>query len=174
MIENMTTWHPILVHFTVALFATSAALFAAALLLPGRAWSASAQTVAHWNLWIGAALTVATVAAGFYAFYTVDHAEAAHEEMVGHRNWALATAILFWALAAWAARARRRGADVGLAFLAAMAVGVGLLFVTGLEGGELVYEYGVGVESPRGAPAGPTDAGHDHGVERHGEDCEHP
>lgn len=163
MIENMTTWHPILVHFTFALFTVSAVLFAAALLAPGRSWNANALIAAHWNLWAGATLTVATVAAGFYAFNTVAHDDEAHPVMLVHRNWALATAPLFWALALWSAKTRRGGGEAGLAFLAVMVVATGLLFTTALKGGELVYRHGLGVAALPGAMSGGHDdagAGH--------------
>ncbi len=164
MIENMTTWHPILVHFTVALFTVSALLFVVALLAPGRPWKANALTAAHWNLWIGAALTVATVAAGFYAFNTVDHDDQAHPVMLAHRNWALATAILFWALALWSAKTRRGGGETGPALVVVLVVATGLLFTAALKGGELVYRHGLGVASLPVA----TGAGHDHGAGGHG------
>jgi uncharacterized membrane protein len=147
MIEPLPNWHPVFVHFTVALYATSAALFFVARIFARRSWSAACLNVAYWNLWLGAGLTVATVAAGFYAYYTVDHDAASHAAMADHRNWALATAAVWWVLALWAARDYAPNRAVRGPFLGALVLSVGLLTVTGWKGGDLVYRHGLGVLS---------------------------
>jgi uncharacterized membrane protein len=168
--ELLPNWHPVFVHFTVALYATSAALFFLGRAFAARPWSAACLNVAYWNLWlgagltvatvaagfyayftvdhdVGAGLTVATVAAGFYAYYTVDHDAASHAAMADHRNWALATAAVWWVLALWAARDYAPNRAVRGPFLGALVLSVGLLTVTGWKGGDLVYRHGLGVLS---------------------------
>lgn len=164
MIEILPNWHPIFVHFTVALFATAALLFLAAAAFAGRGWAGAARTAARWNLWLGAALTVGTVAAGIYAFNTVAHDDAAHAAMTDHRNWALATASLWWVLALWAAWQARVGRRSGGPFLVVAVVALGLLAVTAFKGGELVYRHGLGVLSlpEAGAADDHRDAAGDH------------
>jgi len=52
-IEIIPNWHPLLVHFTIALFSVSALLYLAGLLLN----KSNLLIVAKWNLWIGAFAT---------------------------------------------------------------------------------------------------------------------
>jgi uncharacterized membrane protein len=160
MIEILPNWHPILVHFTVALLLTATLLFLMSAAGGGRAWAQACRTAAYWNLWIGAALTVATVAAGVYAFNTVRHIESAHAPMTDHRNWALATATLWWAIALWSALRYRTMPRPAPLFLAALAAGTLLISVTAWKGGELVYRHGVGVLP---MPQAEGESNHAHG-----------
>lgn len=97
------------------------------------------QGAAYWNLWLGAALTVATVLAGFYAYNTVNHDDPSHAAMTDHRNWALVTAVIFWILAIWSVRAKWNSAGPRAGFLVTLILATGLLGVAGWKGGELVY-----------------------------------
>lgn len=164
MIEILPNWHPIFVHFTVALFVTSGLLFFTSAVFASRSWAKPLQIAAYWNLWLGAFFTIATIGAGFYAYYTVAHDAASHAEMINHRNWAVPTAIAWWVLALWAARMYRRNEKISLGFLAALAIALGMLGLTAFEGGELVYEHGLGVrsdvETPGTAPS--HEDNHDH------------
>ena len=55
MFEVIPNWHPVFVHFTVALLSLSSLLFLVGVLAPSNAsWKKSSLTVARWNLWIGA------------------------------------------------------------------------------------------------------------------------
>ncbi len=98
MPEIIPNFHPILVHFTVA-WLTSATLFFLILLLMRRFLSEKLryqiEVVAGWSLWPGMGVTLATVAAGFYAYNTVTHDAPSHTAMTKHRNWAIATVIVF-------------------------------------------------------------------------------
>lgn len=150
-IEIIPNWHPILVHFTIALLSVSVALFLAESFV--RKWKLHIQlvTVARWNLWLGSLAAIATVIAGFDAFNSVPHgSEAQHLAMLDHRKWALSTAALFIALAAWSLSASLRGkADFrkskNLVFVALMTVAGLMLATTGYKGAELVYRHGLGV-----------------------------
>ncbi len=145
--EIIPNWHPIFVHFTVALLSTAVGFFLLARFdaHPSRRlrWS----TLAHWNLWVGAGITVMTVGAGIYAFYTVDHDTPSHEAMIEHRNWAIPTLLYFFAMAIWAWRGMRAGREISLAFIAALLLGALLLLSTAWHGAELVYRHGLGVMS---------------------------
>ncbi|NNG04540.1 MAG: DUF2231 domain-containing protein [Inquilinus sp.] len=164
-------WHPMLVHFAVALLVASLLLFVAAYLLRERPAGASALAAAWWNLWLGAGATVLTVAAGLLAYAEIGaHNEGAHAAMEAHRNWALATALPFLALAGWSVRMRRE--RVALPFVAVLAAATVMLGITGWKGGTLVYNHGVGVAalekvllSTRGGDSHGHDDGHAHGAE---------
>jgi uncharacterized membrane protein len=166
MIEIIPNWHPLFVHFTVGLLSISAVLFVVGAFVPATAsWKEKCLTVARWNLWIGAAITVGTVLAGWQAYGTVVHDEPSHAAMTDHRNWALVTASLFILLALWAYAARhRRG--VSSVFILSVVVASGLLATTGFKGGEAVYRYGLGVMS---LPKVSGDGGH--GSHSHGDEA---
>jgi len=150
VIEILPNFHPVLVHFTVALFSI-ATLFFLALALVGKYLPEKLQEqwsiVARWNLWLGAAASIFTVLAGFYAFNTVAHDAPSHAAMSDHRNWAIATLILFVSLAAWSIKQTHNGRPHGHAFIGALLVAQLVLLSTGWRGGELVYRYGLGVLS---------------------------
>lgn len=151
-------WHPFLVHFTIALLLVASALFLVARAFVAKPWSAELLTAARWSLWLGALVTMGTVAAGFYAYYTVAHDAVSHAAMTDHRNWAIPTAAAFMVLALRSLRDRRRGVVPGTAFLAGIVLAAAALTVTGYKGGEAVYRYGIGVMA---LPEAEGD-GHDH------------
>ncbi len=150
MPEIIPNLHPVFVHFTVALISVSAGLFVA-LALFGRALPEGLRLqlgiVARWNLWIGAVITLVTVAAGFYAYNTVAHDGPSHVAMTEHRNWALAAAILIAVAAAWSVAGDRAAAGPGRMFVVLLLVTQGVLLSAAWHGGELVYRYGLGVMS---------------------------
>lgn len=165
--DVLPNWHPIFVHFTIALFGISTLLFflARASRSPDR--SRFLTRAAHLNLLLGAVSTFGTVGAGLYAYYTVAHDGPSHRAMTEHRNWALAAAAIWWLLTIWSLRAVRDGVARSL-FLAAMLVGAGVLSIAGFKGGEAVYRYGLGVLA---LPVVEGDGGH--GSHSHGEEMDH-
>jgi uncharacterized membrane protein/ketosteroid isomerase-like protein len=146
VIEIIPNWHPILVHFTIALLSTAVLLFVV-IAVAGRRLPAGLETVANWNLWIGVVVTGLTVLAGLQAEGSVAHDEPAHLAMENHEYWALATASLFALLAVWNALRVRRQANVGLAYVAVLLVGLFGLMGTGLRGANLVFGHGLGVRA---------------------------
>lgn len=154
-------WHPLLVHFTIALYVISSLLFTAGYVAVSNGWKEKLTGAAYINLWLGAVITVLTVAAGIYAYNTVDHDTPSHLAMTDHRNWALVTAGLYWIIAIWSVFLYRAGKATGLAFVIAMLASTGMLGITGFKGGEVVYRYGLGVISlPK-----PEGEGHSHSHE---------
>lgn len=120
------------------------------------ALSGAALLVAEWNFWIGAGVTVLTLAAGWRAFDTVAHDALAHEMMIRHRNLAVITAGWALVIAAWLLLRRRLGRNPHGPVLG-VAASVLLATTTGWHGGELVYRHGLGVMSL------PDTGGHGHG-----------
>jgi uncharacterized membrane protein len=164
MIAIIPNWHPILVHFTIALLAIATLLFVvSAVAGRGRAMP-GVEAAANWNLWLGAALTALTIAAGLQAAGSVSHDDAAHLAMEDHKLWALSTAGLFMLLALWNALRVRRAQGVGIAFIALMLVALVGLAGTGLRGADLVFRHGLGVLSlPQVAgPSAGQSGGHEH------------
>ncbi len=169
MPEHPYLWHPILVHFTVGLLATSAVFFAAAWMPMRVAWRGRVVIAAELTLWTGTALTD-----------TVPHDDAVHDIMVSHRNLALITFAGFAAMAAISIGQRKRAGYPSLLFVLGMLAAVAALVATGLLGGRLVFEYGLAVEKrveippaarpaerPAAAPVTPQAEGHAHPHHEH-------
>ncbi len=148
--------HPILVHFAYALSVTAFISYLLAAFAPAGKWRDTLQPAANWMLAFGALAIIATIAAGFQAYYTVNHDTPSHAAMTTHRNWAVpsGTAILLLALWRWTARAKPASA-MFITLLAAAALS---LSVTAWWGGKIVYGYGLGVKSMPVV----TGDGHDH------------
>lgn len=161
MLEVLPNWHPIFVHFSVALLSVAAALHVASHFVTHAERAAQCALVARWNLWLGAGLTLFTVAAGFYAYNTVTHDTPSHAAMTEHRNWALATTVVFLAIVAWEFWLQKHKRGKSWLFTGLLLIATGLLLSTAWHGGELVYRYGLGVMSmPKAKGEGHA---HEHG-----------
>ena len=132
-------WHPLLVHFTVALIVTSSVFFVLSRFMAKR--ETTFITVAKWTLWAGAGVTIFTVVAGFDAYNTVNHDDAGHAVMKVHRLWALITFGATLVVAFWVYKAK----SISAAIVVASVILTGLAGTTGYFGAELVYSHGIGV-----------------------------
>lgn len=158
MIEIIPNWHPIFVHFTVALLIIATITHLLSHFLPKGDLANQLTIVARWNFWFGIGFTLLTVSAGWYAFNTVTHDAPSHLAMIEHRNWAVATFALLLCIASWKYYLSRQGKGVGWLFTGLLVIATGLLMSTAWHGGELVYRYGLGVMSIPKA----EDPGHAH------------
>ncbi len=174
LIEFIPSIHPIFVHFTVALLATSMGFFLLALIFSERIWSEKILTVAQWNLWLGVGITVVTIGTGLYEYYTVTHDEPSHVAMTNHRNWGLATTGVFFLLAIWSVRTYWKKGKLLRPFVTALILANVMLMVTGWKGGELVFRYGLGVMSLPEVTEGSSGDSHDHSHEdKNGHESSH-
>lgn len=161
MIEVIPNWHPIFVHFTIALFSTSVgfyilAYFMTCVKFTQRHLAIEFEIVARWCLWMTALVTLGTLGAGLYAYNTVHHDEISHIAMTNHRNLALITVSGIWLVTAWSIWRYYKQKALTWTFILLLFIVQGLLLSTGWRGGELVYRYGLGVIS---LPAA-KDTGH--------------
>ena len=78
--------HPVLVHFTYALGTSAALAYVAGLLVPAGRWRDSLRPAADWMLALAALAVLATIAAGFQAYYSVAHDAPSHQAMTTHRH----------------------------------------------------------------------------------------
>ncbi|WP_426615185.1 DUF2231 domain-containing protein [Bradyrhizobium sp. McL0616] len=161
MPEIIPNWHPIFVHFTIALYAVAAALYALAQIAGGRSWAGVVVAAARINLWTGAALSILTVIAGIDAFFTVHHDASQAVFMTDHRRWAIATAVIWWFIAVLEAARAFQGKKAHLAVAFLLVVAVAPLAVTGWKGGELVYRNRIGIVATRMTPANGVTVGID-------------
>ncbi len=175
MIEILPNWHPIFVHFTVALLSVAVVLQLLVHFLPSTSVRNEWMIVARWSLWLGAALAIVTAIAGWYAYNSVAHDEVSHLAMTDHRNWALVTLALFVALAIWSfqrwwsQRTPIQG-KAGVIFLLGLAVGGVLLASTAWRGAELVYRHGLGVMALPKVDAEEVGHAHEHPAVEEGQD----
>ena len=158
MIEILPNWHPIFVHFSVALLVVATGAFVVSMLASQYATRYQTRQYARWTLWLGVVFSVFTVAAGMYAYFTVNHDGPSHEWMTIHRNVALATFATFLILAIWSIICAKRQSEEKKGFMILLIIGLVALLSTSWLGGELVYRYGLGVQSLPKA----TGEGHDH------------
>lgn len=158
MIEIVPNWHPVFVHFPLALLSVSVVFFLLAAIAKQHRLHDQWLAVAHWNLWLGAAFAVVTAITGWFAYNSVAHDTASHIAMTDHRNWAIAALAIFLALALWSGWIFYRRRPVGTLFLILAVVGFGVLLSTGWRGGELVFRHGLGVMSL----PDPVREGHEH------------
>ncbi len=163
MIEIIPNWHPIFVHFTVALLSAAVGFFLLATIFTGHRWREQWLNVAYWNLWAGGAASILTVAAGWYAFNTVTHDTPSHDAMTEHRNLALVTLAVLLPVVIWSVRNYTRQQRVSTMFLGTMLLIAGLLLSTAWHGAELVYRHGLGVMSLPKPETGADGHGHSHG-----------
>ena len=161
MIEIIPNWHPFFVHFSIALLLISAGLHVLVAARIKFSFSAEMETVANWNLWLGAILSLLTIIAGWFAYNSVDHDTPSHLAMKDHRNWGIATAVVFLLLGIWSISRYRKAIAINWTMTVPVVIAGVLLLTTGWKGSELVYRHGLGVMSlPK------TDA-HDHGAHGH-------
>jgi len=156
MIEIIPNWHPIMVHFSVALLLTSTALLAWSLFRGHTSADQTTVVSGRLVLWIGLVAVILTVAAGLQAYYSVGHDGRSHAAMTDHRNWGFGALAAF--LVAGVLSWTRRKSSLPVRDVVLLLASSGILLVTAYKGGELVYRYGLGVQS---LPA-VTGDGHDH------------
>jgi len=165
MIEIIPNWHPFLVHFTIALFSVSVGMFVMSKSADGTQRGIYYLVSAKLNLWIGAGFSVFTGVAGYFAYNSVAHDTASHTAMTDHRNWAIATLLVFAVLTAWTIYQQRIRSQVSMVYILIAVIGLGLVLTTGYKGAETVYRYGLGVMSlPKAEGDGHN---HDHGPHGH-------
>jgi uncharacterized membrane protein len=145
MFEVIPNWHPIFANLSIALFAVAAALYTLRFVVEGR-WASSIVAAARINLWLGAVLAIAAVAAGMRAFTTVEHVPSQQLFMSNHRDWALATTAIWWLIAVWEGLRGWQLRSPSNLLITVTSVGVVCLGITGWKDGELVYRHGIGIQ----------------------------
>ncbi len=160
MIEIIPNWHPLLVHFPVALLSVSAFFHLAAKVMQSKPRFASPCAVlAHATLWLGALAALPTAILGWQAFNSVNHDSAGHIAMLTHRAWALSTLAVLALVAGWDAWRNKVDASPAVPVIAAVLVAWVMVAITAWHGGELVYRHGLGVMA---LPAAEPGEGHHH------------
>jgi uncharacterized membrane protein len=138
-------WHPLVVHFPLALVLIATPLLFAARLLRNEALASTAAVVGTWNLCLGAVAALFALATGLGAVLDLDVSEAARQAISVHTKWAMFTSLVLVLLAVWRGAGTAPGSRPSWVFILVLLVAAAALVVTGYRGGENVYEFGVGV-----------------------------
>ena len=145
--NGVLRWHPMVVHFPLALVATAAVMLLGARLLRREPQAAVLATVGTWNLCLGAVAAVIALGTGLGAVLDLDVSAAARESISTHAKWAIFTTLALLLLAVWrGAGTEQRSRPTWLFTLLVLAATAALL-MTGYRGGQNVYRFGVGVET---------------------------
>jgi uncharacterized membrane protein len=143
----MHAWHPLFVHFPLALLLGGVAVEAAGWLARRPSW----RRVALGLLSAGVISAVPAVGSGLLAYGRVDHSSAAHALMTTHRNLMLVAVGLFAAAVVWRWRLGERPLrrPWGGLYALLVAAGTGVLILGGERGADLVLDHATGIPSSR-------------------------
>jgi len=140
-------WHPIVVHFPLALVVTGAFFLVMARLLRQERHVATLATVGTWNLCVGAVAAVFALATGLAALIGLHVGLAAHQSIFLHVKWAIFTSLALLLLAVWRGAGAPQESRPSWLFIVVLLGVTAALVVTGYRGGQNVYLYGVGVHT---------------------------
>jgi len=145
-------WHPLVVHFPLALVTIAVPLLLAARLSRSEAIASTTAVVGTWNLCLGAIAALFALGTGLAGVLDLEVSAAAHQAISLHTKWAMFSTLVLVLLGVW------RGAGVAHAsrpswlFIIVLFGAAAALAVTGYHGGQNVYEFGVGVKGIAARP----------------------
>jgi len=145
-VSPLPGWHPLVVHFPLALILVAAALLLAARLLRSSSLAATAATVGTWNLCLGAVAAVFALGTGLAGVINLDVGTAARQAISLHMRWALFTTLVVILLAVWRGAGTAQESRPSWLFIVVLLAASAALVFTGYRGGKNVYEYGLGVK----------------------------
>ena len=140
-------WHPIVVHFPLALITTAACLLTLARMPRGERHAATLATVGTWNLCLGAIAVFFALGTGLAAAIGLQVDAAAHQAISAHMKSAMVTTVLVLLVALWRGVGVKQDSRPTWGFLLLLWAATAALTVTGYRGGLNVYQHGIGVES---------------------------
>jgi len=139
----MIPLHPVIDHFTIALFAVAVIFEFIGRLLDKEGM----RYAAWWNLFLASVAAIGSYLSGILLAQNQPHAEAAHSLMETHETLGLITMIIIVGLFLWrsflSVEVMRK---LNWLYLLLNVVGFSFLLLTGYAGGKLVYDYGAGVK----------------------------
>jgi uncharacterized membrane protein len=137
--------HPAIVHFPIALLALGAAVAAARLSKRSPQWLSLAES---WLLWLGTLSAWVALGFGLLAERGAPHKPLAWEVLADHKTlafWTCGVFSVFSLLRLWAAERAHDADQWRLLQLGLWLAGFALLMATGLHGGKLVFDFGMGL-----------------------------
>jgi uncharacterized membrane protein len=162
----MPGWHPLVVHFPLALVLIATPLLVAARLLRSEESAAIVAIVGTWNLCLGAVAALFALATGLAGVIDLDVDAAARQAISLHLKWAMFSTLALVLLAAWRGAGTAQRSRPSWVFIIVLLAAAAALGVTGYRGGMNVYEFGIGVKK---IAVRPVEA--PHGVKTSQEPC---
>jgi uncharacterized membrane protein len=138
-------WHPMAVHFPLALTVTGALALSLARVAPPERYGATLAVVGTWNLCLGAVGALFALGTGLAAVASLEIAPPARAAVGLHIKWAIFTIGALALLAVWRGAAVAPNSRPSKTFLLILWAITAALIVTAYRGGQNVYRYGVGV-----------------------------
>lgn len=172
--EWAPNFHPLIVHFPIALLVVAVPIDIASLALPRMRWLQGAATGLYC---MGALAALAAFFSGREAVESVLLPLAANKVLSEHADWGLRAAWLYGIVAllraGWTWHKHTLTPRVHLLFVCLGIGGLYVLYETGDHGAQLVYQYGVGVAAVDSAERKPHRYGSREEGEEHGEHGKH-
>lgn len=156
-LASMPNWHPLLVHFPIALLTCYLLLDVVGAVGRKADWRRQAGSL----LYLGTLFAAAAVALGLRAAASVPHGEAVHSILVSHQHHGFAVLGMALLLSLW-----RRFAPEWwkLPHLLLSTIMVAIMIHGADKGGLMVYGHGVGVQ---GVVQDHHEHNHDHDADHH-------
>jgi uncharacterized membrane protein len=142
-----TQWHPMMVHFPLALMLTGFACLLLSRLLRHQPLHASLAACGTWNLVIAGITVLLTLCTGLFAAWHLQLHGGMQYSVSRHVIWAVCTSQLVVLLSLWRAFGGGVEKTPSRLFLLLACIACIGFIVTGYYGGENVYHYGIGVRS---------------------------
>ena len=140
-------WHPLIVHFPLALVVTAAFVLSLARVLRSDSTSATLAIVGTWNLCMGAAAILLALGTGLAGVIGLHVGATAHQAISAHVKSAVLTTILVLLVAVWRGAGTAPASRPSWAFIVMLWLATSALIVTGYRGGQNVFRYGIGVSA---------------------------
>ncbi|HKJ66854.1 MAG TPA: DUF2231 domain-containing protein [bacterium] len=142
----MLDFHPFVVHFAIGLL-TASVVFDVLSVTANRP---HLQLVGWWNLFLGFLAVLFAVITGLYAKNNAFFPEASLQLISYHQYFGISTAVIFTLLFVWRSGMNRKIMPRWQSLYLLIAVlGTVLILVTGLLGGQMVFEHGTNVQRVR-------------------------
>jgi uncharacterized membrane protein len=140
-----TQWHPMMVHFPLALTLAGFLCLLLCRLLQHKPIHTSLAACGTWNLVLAGIGALVTLCTGVMAVWHLQLHDGAQYSVSRHMIWAVCTSQLVVLLGLWRAFGNNIERAPSRLFLILASIACVGFIVTGYFGGENVYHYGIGV-----------------------------
>jgi uncharacterized membrane protein len=145
-------WHPMVVHFPIALTLSAGAALIAAKLVRQQPLAETLATVGTWNLCAGGLAALFALATGLAGVLDLHVGPAARAALATHVKWAIFTSLALVLVSVWRGAGSAPRSRPSWLFVIVLCAACVALSLTGYFGGENVYRHGLGVERSVGTP----------------------
>ena len=141
-------WHPLIVHFPIALTLTAGLALLVAKLARNESLAETLALIATWNLAAGAIAALFALATGLAGVLDLQVGDAARAAISTHVKWAMFTSMALILTAVWRGAGNAPRSRPSWLLVAVLSAVCAAWSVTGYFGGENVYRFGIGVMHP--------------------------